>query len=200
MSIVQHNSRQMYKFNRTATFLHTLNPEMRQWLRKITREQDSSGANRQEKLKLAEYRKDIADTRVEKQRIQTEKRQAAVQAIDNVTPILTLTSIDYLSSLPHGSREYLTVAELTKQLKWHKKNGIKGSVPTTESSWGKREDKIKLLRSAIEVYITSEQSVIDLGDNLEEGEHIEDIPDITPEDLEVFQENGYDSEEDYYRH
>ncbi|KAJ3965351.1 hypothetical protein EV361DRAFT_810856 [Lentinula raphanica] len=195
MSIVQHNSREMYKFNQTSTFLHSLSPEMRQWLRKITREQDTSGANRQEKLKLAEHWKHVADTRVEKQRVQNEKRQAATQAIDSITPILTLTAFDYLASLPHGSKEYLTVADLTKQLKWHKKNGIQGSVPLTESSWGKREDKLKLLRSAIEKYITSDAS----NSSIPNEEEHEDIPDITPEDLEVFQENGYDSEEEYYR-
>ncbi|KAJ3830598.1 hypothetical protein F5880DRAFT_1468091, partial [Lentinula raphanica] len=54
MSLVQHNSCQMYKFNQTSTFLRNLSPEMRQWLRKITREQDGSGANRQKKLDLAE--------------------------------------------------------------------------------------------------------------------------------------------------
>ncbi|KAJ3965434.1 hypothetical protein EV361DRAFT_1019676 [Lentinula raphanica] len=196
MSLVQHNSCQMYKFNQTSTFLRNLSPEMRQWLRKITREQDGSGANRQKKLDLAEFWKDVADTRVEKQRVQNEKRQAAIQAIDNINPILTLTAFDYSASLPPGSKEYLTVAEITKQLKWHKKNGNKGSVPLTESSWGKREDKLKLLRSAIEDYIASGNvgPVVE-----EEGEHVEDIPDIRTQDLEVFQEDGYDSEDDYYR-
>ncbi|KAJ3845161.1 hypothetical protein F5878DRAFT_571952 [Lentinula raphanica] len=198
MSITQHNSRQMYKFNQTSTFLHSLTPELRQWLRKITREQDNSGANRQEKLKLAAYRKHVADTRVENQQILNERRQAAIQAIDSITPILTLTAFDYHASLPQGSKEYLTVGELTKQLKWHKKNGREGCVPSVESSWGRREDKLKLLRSVIEEHVTHEASQTGLRDIPEEGEPNEGVPDITPEDLECFQEDGYNSEEEFY--
>ncbi|KAJ3966005.1 hypothetical protein EV361DRAFT_954476 [Lentinula raphanica] len=199
MSIVQHNSRQMYKFNQTASFLHTLGPEMCQWLRKITREQDGSGTNRQDKIKLAEYRKQVSDTRVEKQRVQQEKRQAAIQVIDDTIPILTLTSFDYLSSQPQGSKDYLNIAELTKQLKWHKKNGVKDSVLPTESSWGKRDNKLQLLRTAIMKYIECAEGLQkEQADISREGEN-EELPDITPEDLEACDEGGYDSEEDYYR-
>ncbi|KAJ3755786.1 hypothetical protein EV360DRAFT_85587 [Lentinula raphanica] len=135
---------------------------------------------------------------VENQQILNERRQAASQAIDNIIPILTLTTFGYLSSLPQGSKEYLSVGELMKQLKWHKKNGRKGSVPLVESSWGKREDKIKLLRSVIEEHITHEASQTGLRDIPEEGEPNEEIPNITPEDLECFQEDGYNSEEEFY--
>ncbi|KAJ3758726.1 hypothetical protein EV360DRAFT_70070 [Lentinula raphanica] len=154
-----------------------------------------------ERLSLQSIKKmlQMPDARVEKQWIQNEKWQAAIQVVNNVTPILTLTSFDYLASLTHRSKEYLTIAELTKQLKWHKKNDIQGPVPITESSWEKQEVKVKLLRFAIEVYIMSKRLIPGLGDIPEEEKHMEDIPDITAKYLETFQENRYDSEEEYYR-
>ncbi|KAJ3714575.1 hypothetical protein DFJ43DRAFT_1215363 [Lentinula guzmanii] len=171
ISLSQYNSRQMYKFNGTSDFLQSLSPEMRRWFRKITRRQDSSGINRQEKLKLAEHHQKVAEARTKKDQTNAAKRLAAEQEIDAIIPILTLTELE--SRLLKGVDRYLTVNDLTRYLKWHKKNGI----------------------AAIERYLEARTS----GDfvNAEvEGE--EDHPEVTVEDLGG-NSDGYDSEEEYYR-
>ncbi|KAJ3772068.1 hypothetical protein FB446DRAFT_704117 [Lentinula raphanica] len=199
MSVKQHNSRQMYKFNQTATFLQSLSPEMRQWLRKITRDQDQSGQNRREKIELAEYRKNVAEAKLEKQRVREQKQQAATREIDEITPILATTTLEYRASRPKGSKDYLNIAEITKQLKWHKRNGAKDVIPAAENSWGKREEKLTLLKVAIDQYNLSQSESLQ-GEGGSAGTEIEeDLPEVTVDDLETFEEDGYNSEELYYR-
>ncbi|KAJ3973309.1 hypothetical protein EV361DRAFT_843701 [Lentinula raphanica] len=199
LSVKQHNSRQMYKFNRTSEFLRTLSPEMRQWLWKVARKEDESGRNRLEKIKLAEHRKDVAEEKLQKQLANEQRRQAAVRAIDDITPILAITTLDYRASRPQGTQDYLKVDEITKQLKWHKRNGAKDVVPAAESSWGKREDKLILLKSAIEKYNLAQHELLQSRGSIETTIDDGDLPEVTIDDLEAFCDNGYDSEEDYYR-
>ncbi|KAJ3987892.1 hypothetical protein F5890DRAFT_1404170 [Lentinula detonsa] len=190
ISLSQYNSRQMYKFNGTSDFLQSLSPEMCRWLRKITRRQDSSGINRQEKLKLAEHHQKVAEARTKKDQTNAAKRLAAEQEIDAIIPILTLTELE--SRLLKGVDRYLTVNDLTCHLKWHKKNGIAGAVTVLG---GKRDEKIQLLCAAIERYLEARTSG-DFVDAEVEGE--EDHPEVTVEDLGG-NSDGYDSEEEYYR-
>ncbi|KAJ3736744.1 hypothetical protein DFJ43DRAFT_1149804 [Lentinula guzmanii] len=117
----------------------------------------------------------------------------AANAIDSVSPILSLAEIDYRTSSSHGSPGYLTVADLTLQLRWHKKHGIRDLIPTKESSWGRREDKIMLLKSAVEKYNDLHASTVDHSRGEEEEE-----PEVTVQDLQDYNSEEYDSEEDYY--
>ncbi|KAJ3736743.1 hypothetical protein DFJ43DRAFT_989255, partial [Lentinula guzmanii] len=64
ISIPQYNARKMFKFNDTSAFLHSLSPDLRRWLRKVTRSQDASGSNHQEKIQLAHYRENVAEERI----------------------------------------------------------------------------------------------------------------------------------------
>ncbi|KAJ3747077.1 hypothetical protein DFH05DRAFT_1457516 [Lentinula detonsa] len=132
ISLSQYNSRQMYKFNNTSNFLHSLSPEMHAWLQRITRKQDSSGAGRQEKLRLAEYCQNVAKNRIKKDEANAARRQAAEEEINAVTPILTITELE--SRLQKGSSRYLTVADLTLQLKWHRMHGPLNSIPNLGNS------------------------------------------------------------------
>ncbi|KAJ4501707.1 hypothetical protein C8R41DRAFT_928430 [Lentinula lateritia] len=198
MSLDQYNARQMYKFNQTSAYLHTLSPEMRQWLRKITRTQDESGANRQERIHMAQHRQEVADKRITKDLERREKRQAAAKAVDAITPILALTELDYRVSRAQGTAGYFPVPEITLQLKWHKQHGVKDAVPQTESAWGKREEKMRLLRSAIEKYADANASRC-MGEPVEGRlSNEEEILDVTVEELDGFDSECYDSEEDYY--
>ncbi|KAJ4471188.1 hypothetical protein C8R41DRAFT_905573 [Lentinula lateritia] len=85
---------------------------MCQWLRKITRTQDESGANRQERIHMAQHRQEVADKRITKD---LERREKQAQ----------------------GTAGYFPVPEITLQLKWHKQHGVKDAVPQTESAWAK---------------------------------------------------------------
>ncbi|KAE9385516.1 hypothetical protein BT96DRAFT_840599 [Gymnopus androsaceus JB14] len=196
MTVAQYNARQMFKFNQTSSYLRSLSPQMRQWLRKITREQDASGASRKEKIQMAEFRQKIADERLEKQRIRKAKEAAAAEAVNRTTPILTLTELEYRSSCSLGSTGYMKVDEINLQLKWHQEHGAKGAVPRLG---GNRNDKLRILQEAvekfIEAHISEHPNVPELGEAGEE----DDIPDVTVEDLDGFDSEGYDSEEDYYK-
>ncbi|KAH7871962.1 uncharacterized protein C8R40DRAFT_1053615 [Lentinula edodes] len=196
LSLTQYNARQMFKFNQTSAYLRTLNPAMRQWLRKITRTQDASGDNHRERIQMAQHRQEVAEKKIEKDTERKEKRQAARNAVDAVRPIFALTEIDYRASRAQGTTGYFSVPEITMQLKWHKQHGIKGAVPQVESSWGKRDEKVQLLRAAVEEYNSAHAS-----ESTEEPEDLaeETIPDITVEALDEFDSDGYDSEEEYYR-
>ncbi|KAJ3852630.1 hypothetical protein EV368DRAFT_64750 [Lentinula lateritia] len=199
LSLVQYNARQMYKFNQTSSYLHTLSPAMHQWLRKVTRTQDASGVNRQEHIQMAQYCQEVAEKQTEKDAERKEKRQAAVRAVDAVKPILTLTELDYRASRTQGTSGYLPVSEITMQLKWHKQHGVKDAVPQTESTWGKCEEKRRLLRSAIEKYTDANASRC-MGQPVEGTlSDEEEIPDVTVEELDGFNSERYDSEEDYYK-
>ncbi|KAJ3983364.1 hypothetical protein F5890DRAFT_1413898, partial [Lentinula detonsa] len=155
ISPAQYNSRQMYKFNNTSNFLHSLSPKMHAWLRRITRKQDDSGAGRQEKLRLAEYRQNVAETRMKKDEANAARRQAAEEEINAVTPILNITELE--SRLQKGSSKYLTVTNLTLQLKWHRMHSPLNSIPNLGS---KRDEKISFLRVAINRHIDSRASSI----------------------------------------
>lgn len=110
-------------------------------------------------------------------------------------PILTITDLDFCVSKAARSEGYFTVAEITKQLKWHKLYGVKDAVPTVENQWGtKREHKIQLLHSTIEKFIEAKASV---PGSMEGFEEVEEDPEVTAQDLQAFDSDGYNCEEDY---
>ena len=192
MSLVQYNARQMYKINRTHEYIRTLSPEMRTFLRRITRQQDESGANRDSKLRLARHKEQIVVDKVEKDRVTAEQKQAAIDEVNRVSPILTIDELDFRLGEPRASELYMSVAKLDMQLKWQRMYGVKGIVTGSIDSWGKREAKIDLLRTAIsccnEMGITADN----FGQQLMEEEEGSDL-EITVEDLEA-----YNSEDDYF--
>ncbi|KAH7871431.1 uncharacterized protein C8R40DRAFT_1054680 [Lentinula edodes] len=195
ISLAQYNARKMFKLNQTAEFLHSLSPEMRQWLRKITRTQDASGSSRQQRIQLAEYRQQVAEDKTQKQQERMERHRKAAREIDAISPIQTVTELDFRTSLAVGSSGYLTVPEITKQLKWHKIHGVKEAITTVESKWGNRTEKLKLLHSCIEKFVDARASIV-----LSEGpREEEEDPEVTVQDLNDFDSDGYDSEEDYYK-
>ncbi|KAF9017490.1 hypothetical protein BDP27DRAFT_1440481 [Rhodocollybia butyracea] len=197
MTLAQYNAQKMYKLNQTSEFLRRLSPEMHQFLRKITRTQDASGSSRRQHIQLAEHRQNVAEARTEKQAARAEKRAATVRDIDVIVPILTITELDFRVSKAAQSDGYFTVADITKQLKWHKVHGVKGAIPMVETQWGtRREDKIKILRAAIDMFVDSQASNVptEVDPNKDEPD-----PEVTVQDLEDFDSNGYDSEADYYK-
>ena len=186
----------MYKMNGTSEFLHTLGPEMRKFLRKVTRTQDASGASHNRRIQLAQFREKVAEDKTNKQNARMEKHAAAAREIDAVSPILAVTELDFRATKPKGSDGYLTVAELTKQLKWHKVHGIKEALPTAEKNWGNRGEKVELLHTVIERYIEARG----FGGSTEKAsEEPEEDPEVSAQDLEDFDSDGYNSEEDYYK-
>ncbi|THV05863.1 hypothetical protein K435DRAFT_744526 [Dendrothele bispora CBS 962.96] len=197
LSISQYNSRKMFKINGTSEFIRSLSPEMRRFLRKITREQDASGANRAEKLKLASHRRQVAEENMKKDQAKKDKKKAENDAIDAVEPLLTITDFDHACSLPVRSNGYLTVAALDMQLKWHQKNGVPGTVPKNKSGWGKgRDGKIQLLRTVIDKYIEWKNSTLTESSNDVSEDEIDMEFEVTVDDLN---KEGYDSEEEYYQ-
>ncbi|KAJ3774381.1 hypothetical protein FB446DRAFT_639948 [Lentinula raphanica] len=195
ISIQQYNARKMYKMNSTSSFLRTLGPDMRKFLRKIARTQDASGSNHQQQVQLSQYRQSLAEDKTKRQQIRVEKRAQTAREIDAITPILTLTELDFHVSSPVGSSTYIAVSDLTKQLRWHKVHGVGGAITTAESKWGNRAAKITLLHACIEKFITAHTENNDSQDHLED----ERDPEVSAQDLEEFDSDGYDSEADYYR-
>ncbi|THU79225.1 hypothetical protein K435DRAFT_698291 [Dendrothele bispora CBS 962.96] len=193
MSLVQYNSRKMFKKNGTSDYIRTLSPEMRQFLRKITREQDASGASREEKLKLASHRQHVAEENIKKDQVKKDKKKAESDAIDAVSPLTTITDLNHACSLGTRSDGYLTVNALEMHLKWHQKHGAPDAVPKQKKDWGKtRMDKIEMLRTAIDKYIDL-KNLGKFRTNVEDDSETEDV-EVTVEDLD-----GYDSEADYYQ-
>ncbi|KAJ7200031.1 hypothetical protein GGX14DRAFT_572464 [Mycena pura] len=157
MSLHQHNSRAMYKFNQTSDYLRALGPEMRAFLRRITRRQDASGETRAKRVELATHRQKVAHQNFEKDRVRKERAQAAREALDRITPILTVTELAYGFSQPSKSKDYLTVKAIDDQLGWHQTFGAPG-MPKFKKEWGStRADKYKTLLAAVDRYITSKQ-------------------------------------------
>ncbi|KAE9392032.1 hypothetical protein BT96DRAFT_1000732 [Gymnopus androsaceus JB14] len=175
MSLAQYNSWKMYKLNRTSEFLHSLSPKMRKFL---------------QKSHVHKTRRDLAI----RSTARAEKRAATACEVDTTSPILTITEFDFRVSRPIRSEGYRAMADIIKQLRWHKANSVKGFIPTAENQWGNRqEDKLKLLRTAIEKLIEAKASVPPSTEEEEED------PEVTVQDLEAFDSDGYDSKEDYYK-
>ncbi|KAJ3858573.1 hypothetical protein EV359DRAFT_87525 [Lentinula novae-zelandiae] len=149
---------------------------MRQWLRKVTRRQDASGSNHQQRIQLAEYSQKVAEDKTRKQEEQAQKRAKAAREIDAISPIQTVTELDFCVLLPVGSNRYLNVSDIMKQLKWHKVHGAKDAITTVE------------MHARASVLSEESTSVVE-----------EDDLEITVQDLEEFDSDGYDSEEDYYK-
>ncbi|KAJ3740020.1 hypothetical protein EV360DRAFT_58005 [Lentinula raphanica] len=196
ISVEQYNARKMYKMNRTRDFLRSLNPDMRKFLRKVARTQDASGSNRQQHIKLTQYRQKVAEEKTDKQQRLIEKRTQTARDIDAIVPILTVTELDFRVSSPVGSSAYITVGDITKQLKWHKSHGIKDAISTTESKWGNRANKVALLRTCIDKYVAARVSA-DPSQISSQGD--EEDPEVTAQDLAEFNSDCYDSEDDYYK-
>ncbi|KAJ8080896.1 hypothetical protein PM082_017731 [Marasmius tenuissimus] len=192
MSLIQYNSRQMYRINRTHEYIRTLSPEMRAFLRRITRQQDESGANRESKLALARYKQQVVLDKAEKDRAAAEQKQAAIDELNRVSPILTVGELNFHIQEPRSSELYLSVAKLDMQLKWQWMYGVKGVVSGSIDSWGKREAKIDLLRAAI-VQCNQKEITVENYTQRFEAEEEESNVEITIEDLEA-----YDSERDYF--
>jgi hypothetical protein len=196
MSLVQYNSRQMYKFNDTSEYIRSLSPEMRKFLRKVTRRQDESGANRETKLALARHKEQVSIAKAAKARADAEKMQAEIDEINRVHPVLSSDELDFLLSEPRGSASYVSVQKLNMQLKWQKRYGVKEVVTGSVDSWGNRDAKIALLRTAISACNTAGITGNNLNNfihNLNEEEEQELDPEVTLEDLDA-----YESEDDYY--
>jgi len=191
ISLVQYNARKMYQANRTSGYLRSLSPAMRKFLRKITREQDSSGAVRAVKIKMAKHRQDVAQANIKKDTEKRAKAQAAADELARHQPFLTLTEFDFVCSIPPRGQGYLSVELLTKELKWHWEFGISECIPKQMSQWGNRSDKITLVRVAIERYLALKESGGTTGPSDEDN--YEPEKEVTVEDLEE-----YDSEEEYY--
>ncbi|KAJ7649623.1 hypothetical protein FB45DRAFT_730809 [Roridomyces roridus] len=203
LSVVQHNSRQMYKFNNTSEYLRALGPEMRKFLRKVTRQQDESGASRAMRIKLAKHRQAVAEENTEKDRVRAAKVQAARDALEEVAPILTITELH---------TDYFTVADITEQLRWHaefgapeSRKGKKKRAPKQAESEeaptktkATRETKFQSLEQAVEQYISSGLPRDPLG-RLGTSWEAEKMEDSLHELVTVDDLDGYDSEGDYYQ-
>ncbi|KAF8059554.1 hypothetical protein FPV67DRAFT_1709185, partial [Lyophyllum atratum] len=217
ISLEQYNARKMFKFNRTSEFLRKLGPEMRQFLRKVTRTQDESGANRRTRVTLAKHRQETAETRIKKTQVRMQKQTAAAHALSQVVPILTVTELEYACSLAPRTAGYLTVDAIDLQLDWHIQKGAiapipknKGDpleestlpvIPRGKQARGNREAKCNLLRAAVASYL-EHKHVADPG-TVSQGcgddrEHDDDDVECTLEDLEEY-DHDVDSEEEYYQ-
>ncbi|KAJ3804129.1 hypothetical protein F5876DRAFT_83723 [Lentinula aff. lateritia] len=149
---------------------------MCQWLQKVTCRQDTSSSNCQQCIQLAEYCQKVAEDKTRKQEEQAQKCAKAACKIDVIPPIQTVTKLNFRISLPVGLNRHLNVFDIMKQLKWHKIYGAKGAITTVEiharaSAW------------------SEESTLVKEEDDLE----------ITVQDLEEFDSDGYDLEEDYYK-
>ncbi|KAF5387971.1 hypothetical protein D9615_000852 [Tricholomella constricta] len=218
ISLEHYNARKMFKFNGTSEFLRKMGPEMRAFLRRVTRTQDASGANRQMKLHLAKHRQETAEKKLEKSRVRKAKENAAADALAQVIPTLTITELEYMCSLPRGAAGYATIAALDLQLDWHIKHGAVASIskkgpqpeppsklpviPNGKQARGDREAKINLLRAAVESYLEHKHDrapvPIQEGSTDAPEDEYSDKECLTVDDLEAYNEE-VDSEDDYYQ-
>ncbi|KAK6984594.1 hypothetical protein R3P38DRAFT_2575671, partial [Favolaschia claudopus] len=171
MSLEIHNSRQMYKFNRTSDY----SPRTR-WIWRQSAAED---------LK--------AEAQIEKTRRRAEKKKAASDAIDRVIAILTITEVEYSANLPVRAPGYLSVPLIDAQEDLDPKKTL---VPK-KGARGNRENRVKLWREAVERRRYLEAGLprdfrIERGTRSQEPITAQDLGDTESED------SGYDSEEEYY--
>ncbi|KAK7059372.1 hypothetical protein R3P38DRAFT_2758823 [Favolaschia claudopus] len=111
-----------------------------------TNDRYGSGGNRQQKISLAQHRKEKAEAQIEKTRRRAEKKKAASDAIDRVIAILTITEVEYSANLPLRAPGYLSVPLIDAQEDLDPKKTL---VPK-KGARGNRENRVKLWREAVE--------------------------------------------------
>ncbi|KAJ7620336.1 hypothetical protein FB45DRAFT_1033014 [Roridomyces roridus] len=99
LSIHQHNARQMYKFNNTAEFLRSLSPDMRKFLRGVTREQDASGRGRAQRVQMATHKQEVTMENTQKDAAKEERKRKAREELEKVVPLLTITEFSFRKNL-----------------------------------------------------------------------------------------------------
>ncbi|KAJ7788783.1 hypothetical protein B0H14DRAFT_2316510, partial [Mycena olivaceomarginata] len=90
LSLVVHNSRQMYARNGTAAYIKQCSPAIRRFLRRMARQQDESSANIRERREIVKVRKAAANKRAEKADNLAQKKQQRKEKQARVVPILTI--------------------------------------------------------------------------------------------------------------
>ncbi len=119
MSLDYFNALQMYRKNGASSYLKSLTPEEHKALRKLIREQDSSGHNRAIKHKMAQHMKDVAAQNADKDRTRAARIAHAEEAVDGCDPYWTSQALEEAYQVRRGAKGYLTVAALDLQLDWH---------------------------------------------------------------------------------
>ncbi|KAJ7687490.1 hypothetical protein B0H17DRAFT_1136218 [Mycena rosella] len=181
MSLGIHSALRMYKANETSAYLKTLAPSDRQFMRAQVRKEDSSGHIKEMKHSLIVHMKEVADNSAVKDAARTERLR-----------------------IPPRSDGYLSAPELHLQLDWHVANPIRVSPDSAETSAslipkaktgvndrGNRDMCYQHLRAVIKRCAEVIQTLGSVP-----------IPEIPPQnsatDPMPVDDDGYDSEEDWY--
>jgi hypothetical protein len=175
MTLVAHNGRQLYRKNQTGSWSRRrLSAANYRYIRNLARRINESGRRRQDRLRQADYDREISakkKTHLEEVRQRRETRLAELSEIH-------LSSIDEVDITPR-SKTTLTVAEMKRQLTWYRDVARDGKVPTGIYSLRKEQAQKELIE-AIKRHndCGREDQAEDLQNevgNAEEGEEWEDL-------------------------
>ena len=87
------NAQQWYRWNKTGNFIHSLDPEKLQFLRKCARYLQSLNIQKKLRIARAKYNQAIVKQTWDQDAIQLEKRRIEAEMLTEVTPILYLVTL-----------------------------------------------------------------------------------------------------------
>ncbi len=200
MSLNYFNALQMYKKNGASSYPKSLTSEEHTALRKLVRDQDSSGNNHAIKHTMAQHMKDVASQNADKDHTRAPRIARAEEAIDGCDPYRTSQALEEAYKIQHSANGYLTVAALDLQLDWHIKNSKNGSgleilkAKSGAKGRGDRESRYRHLQVAIAKYEAA-------GNLAVEAEHAgaeTGVESSQEEIIDVDVEGQDDSEDEFY--
>ncbi|KAJ6593072.1 hypothetical protein B0H19DRAFT_1245885 [Mycena capillaripes] len=118
LSLVVHNSREMYARNHTSVYIKRCSPAMRNFFRRMARLQDESGDNIRQRREIVQVPKTSADKHAEKAESLAQKKQQRKEKQAHIVPILTVTESVYFGSVAMCTEGCMTLERINEQLQW----------------------------------------------------------------------------------
>jgi hypothetical protein len=152
--------------------------------------------------------KTVVDENQKRDEAHKERAAKAEEILDNILVITSVEDLDAAFQIGHGSKGYRTVAELDLQLDWHIAKPVKESASSQESSAsgipkaktgakgrGNRDDRYNYLKEAISRRTAILELVAGAAPITIEEVALQEV--VLSSALDV-DDDGYDSEDDYY--
>jgi hypothetical protein len=208
MSLAYHSALRMYKANGTSDFVPSLDAKARQVIRVQVRKDDASGLNTQTKHAQIVYMKEVSDRNQKRDEVRKERAEKTREILGKVTAIASVEDLDAAFEIGRGAQGYLSVAALDLQLDWHIANPVQELPNSQETSAagipkaktgakgrGTRENRYAYLKEAISKRV---EILARVPEALSTGVVPDGVPaELTSSAMDV-EEDGYDSEEEYY--
>ncbi|KAJ6531547.1 hypothetical protein B0H10DRAFT_1951842 [Mycena sp. CBHHK59/15] len=202
LSLVVHNSREMYARNHTSTYIKRCSPAMRKFFRRMARLQDESGANVQQRREIVQVCKNAANKRAERAENLEQKKRQRREKQARVIPVLTVTESVHLAFIALRTEGYMTLERINCS---GCLNMASSAFPRRINQRGKeRPERLALWLKGVREYVDSgavrgpEVDVIDDDDENEPEDEAAAISKALGDDEDDGEDELYDSEEEWY--